>query len=144
MLLMLACGLGVGALVTGVPALRWAIKITGVAYLLWLANKLRRPANMVHVGIDRLNVSFSQSVGLQILNIKAWMLALTLRAGWVSAAAGQPAANLGQRLAIVCAVTAVFASAATSPTHWSGRCCANGWRKAPTCPGSTEPSLCCW
>ncbi len=37
------------------------------------------------------------------------MLALTLTAGWVSAAAGQPAANLSQRLAIVCAVMMVFA-----------------------------------
>jgi threonine/homoserine/homoserine lactone efflux protein len=64
---------------------------------------------MVHVDIERLNVSFLQGVGLQILNIKAWMLALTLTVGWVSAAAGQPAAYFGQRLAIVCVVIVMFA-----------------------------------
>jgi threonine/homoserine/homoserine lactone efflux protein len=37
------------------------------------------------------------------------MLALTLTAGWVVNAAGQPASNPGERLAIICAVMAVFA-----------------------------------
>src|SRR3954452_25383413 len=41
-LLMVACGLGLGALVTGVPGLAWAIKAFGVAYMLWLAFKLAR------------------------------------------------------------------------------------------------------
>ena len=54
-------------------------------------------------------VTFWQGVGLQFLNIKAWMLALTLTAGWVVNAAGQPAANPGERLAIICALMAVFA-----------------------------------
>jgi len=108
-LLMLACGLGLGALVTGVPALRWAVKAGGVAYLLWLAWKLARAGQMTQVQSARLDISFSQGVGLQFLNIKAWMLALTLTAGWVVNAAGQPAPNPGQRLAIICAVMALFA-----------------------------------
>jgi threonine/homoserine/homoserine lactone efflux protein len=37
------------------------------------------------------------------------MLALTLTAGWVVNAAGQPSANPWQRLVIVCAVMLVFA-----------------------------------
>ncbi len=36
-LLMLASGLGLGALVLGVPVLRWGVKAAGVAYMLWLA-----------------------------------------------------------------------------------------------------------
>jgi threonine/homoserine/homoserine lactone efflux protein len=56
-----------------------------------------------------LHVGFWQGVGLQFLNIKAWMLALTLTAGWVVNGAGQPAPNPGERLAIICAVMAVFA-----------------------------------
>jgi threonine/homoserine/homoserine lactone efflux protein len=48
-------------------------------------------------------------VGLQFLNIKAWMLALTLTAGWVVNAGGQPAANPGERLAIICVVMVFFA-----------------------------------
>ena len=37
------------------------------------------------------------------------MLALTLTAGWVVNAGGQPASNPGQRLAIICGVMVLFA-----------------------------------
>ncbi|MBX3586022.1 MAG: LysE family translocator [Ramlibacter sp.] len=108
-LLMLATGLGLGAAITGVPALRWAVKLFGVAYMLWLAWKLAGAGQLSQVDASRLNVTFSQGVGLQFLNIKAWMLALTLTAGWVVNAAGQPATNPGERLAIICAVMMLFA-----------------------------------
>ena len=108
-LLMLASGLGMGALITGVPALRWAVTLLGVAYMFWLAFKLSRAGQLTEVDSDRLNVTFWQGVGLQFVNIKAWMLALTLSAGWVVNAAGQPSANPGERLAIICVVMMVFA-----------------------------------
>lgn len=108
-LLMLACGLGLGAMVTGVPALRWGVKLLGVAYMLWLAWKLSGAAKLSDVDASRLNVTFAQGVGLQFLNIKAWMLALTLTAGWVVNAGGQPAPNPGERLAIICGVMVFFA-----------------------------------
>lgn len=108
-LLMLATGLGLGALITGVPVLRWAVKLAGVAYMLWLAWKLAGAARLAQADPARLQVTFWQGVGLQFVNIKAWMLALTLTAGWVVNAGGQPAPNPGQRLAIVCAVMVVFA-----------------------------------
>jgi len=108
-LLMVSCGLGLGALVTGVPGLAWGIKIFGVAYMLWLAFKLARTDSLASADASRLNVTFSQGVGLQFLNIKAWMLALTLTAGWVVNASGHPADNPGQRLAIISALMMVFA-----------------------------------
>ena len=108
-LLMLACGLGLGAVITTVPALRWGVTLLGVAYMLWLAFKLARASQMTQVDASRLQVGFWQGVGLQFLNIKAWMLALTLSAGWVVNAAGQPAPNPGERLAIVCTVMVGFA-----------------------------------
>jgi len=108
-LLMLGSGLGLGALITGVPALRWAITLLGVAYMLWLAWKLSRAGKMAEIDTTRLNVTFWQGVGLQFVNIKAWMLALTLSAGWVVNAAGQPATNPGERLAIICGVMMAFA-----------------------------------
>jgi threonine/homoserine/homoserine lactone efflux protein len=108
-LLMLGSGLGLGALVLGVPALRWGVKAVGVAYMLWLAWKLSQAAQLAQVDAARLNVGFWQGVGLQFLNIKAWMLALTLTAGWVVNAAGQPSSNPGERLAIICAVMVGFA-----------------------------------
>jgi threonine/homoserine/homoserine lactone efflux protein len=94
-ILMLGSGLGLGALVLGVPALRWGVKAAGVAYMLWLAWKLAGTRQMANVDAARLQVSFMQGVGLQFLNIKAWMLALTLTAGWVVNAGGQPAPNPG-------------------------------------------------
>lgn len=108
-LLMLACGLGVGALVLELPALRIAVKVLGVGYMVWLAWQLGRSARMSTVDPARLQIGFWGGVGLQFVNIKAWMLALTLSAGWVINAAGAPASNPGQRLLIICAVMMVFA-----------------------------------
>ena len=108
-LLMAGSGLGLGALVLGVPALRLAIKLVGVAYMLWLAWRLAGAGQLARVDESRLRVTFWQGVGLQFLNIKAWMLALTLTAGWVVNAAGTPAANPGERLAIISAIMVVFA-----------------------------------
>lgn len=110
-LLLLATGLGLGALVTGIPALTWAIKLAGTAYMVWLAWQLGGARQLAQVDRSRLDVTFAQGVGLQFLNIKAWMLALTLTAGWVVNAGGQPAANPGERLAIISAVMLLFAFA---------------------------------
>jgi threonine/homoserine/homoserine lactone efflux protein len=107
--LMIGSGLGLGALVLGLPALRWAVKLAGVAYMVWLAWRLARAGQLAQVDERRLRVTFWQGVGLQFLNIKAWMLALTLTAGWVVNGAGHPASNPGERLAIISAVMAVFA-----------------------------------
>ena len=107
--LMLASGLGLGALVTGAPALRWAVKLAGAGYMVWLAWKLARTQAMVPVDRPMLDIKFWQGAALQFLNIKAWMLALTLTAGWVVNAGGRPATNPGQRLAITCGVMIVFA-----------------------------------
>ncbi|MGE0351208.1 LysE family translocator [Hydrogenophaga sp.] len=108
-LLMLACGLGLGALVLNVPTLRWGVKLLGVAYMLWLAWKVAGASTLSRLDGARLDITFLQGVGLQFLNIKAWMLALTLTAGWVVNAAGQPASNPGERLAIICGVMVFFA-----------------------------------
>jgi threonine/homoserine/homoserine lactone efflux protein len=108
-LLMLASGLGLGALVLSLPALRWGVKLVGVAYMVWLAWKLSRSSQMAKVDASRLTIGFWSGVGLQFVNIKAWMLALTLSAGWVVSAAGQPSTNPGERLAIICALMVLFA-----------------------------------
>ncbi len=107
--LVLACGFGLGSLVTQMPVLRWSIKAVGVAYLLWLAWKLAGQGSMTQVDQRRLRVTFVQGVMLQFVNIKAWMLALTLTAGWVVNAGMQVAPNPGERLAIVTAFMVFFA-----------------------------------
>lgn len=108
-LLMLVSGLGLGALVTGQPLLRWTVKGLGAGYMVWLALRLARSGRLAEADAARLDVTFWQGVALQFANIKAWMLALTLSAGWVVNAMGQPAANPGERLAIICVLMVGFA-----------------------------------
>jgi threonine/homoserine/homoserine lactone efflux protein len=103
-LIMLASGLGLGALIAGVPALRWTIKFVGVGYMLWLAWKLAQSGQLAQADSTRLSIGFWQGVGLQFVNIKAWMLALTLAAGWVAGQADAP-----RRLAIIVGVMLVYA-----------------------------------
>ena len=89
-ILLTVCAVGLGSLVMAAPALRWAIVLGGVAYLLWLAQRLWRSGQLSQADDARLDVSFVQGVLLQFLNIKAWMLALAIVAGWI---AGRPDAT---------------------------------------------------
>ena len=104
--LLLLCALGLGALVLAVPLLSWAVKIVGVAYLLWLAFKLSQSRQLGEADAARLQVGFWQGVALQFVNIKAWMLALAIVGGWI---AGR--ADPAQRLAVVVPTMLVFAFA---------------------------------
>jgi threonine/homoserine/homoserine lactone efflux protein len=83
-LLFSLCAGGLGALVVAVPMLRMGIQATGIAYLLWLAWKLARSNVLAQVDTARLDVTFAQGVMLQFINIKAWMLALTVVATWLA------------------------------------------------------------
>ena len=49
-----------------------------------LAVKLARASSLGEADASRLNVTFWQGVALQFLNIKAWMLGLTVTAGWLA------------------------------------------------------------
>lgn len=86
-LLFMVCLAGVGALVATVPPLRWAVKGVGVAYLVWLAWKLANTTRLAEADSSQLDVTFWQGAALQFVNIKAWMAALTVSAGWVTVAA---------------------------------------------------------
>ena len=81
--LLLLCAAGLGAVLMAVPALRWGIKVVGIGYLLWLAWKLSRSGKLSEADASRMEISFWQGAALQFVNIKAWMLALTIVAGWV-------------------------------------------------------------
>ena len=105
-LLFSLCAAGVGALVLAAPALRLGITCVGVAYLLWLAFKLARVTALSPSDPGQLQVTFGQGVLLQFLNIKAWMLALTVAAGWL---AGR--ADPWQRFAVLLPVLLLFALA---------------------------------
>lgn len=83
-LLLSLCAAGVGTLVVAMPALRMGVQVLGVGYLLWLALKLWRADALSQADATQLKVTFWQGVMLQFLNIKAWMLALTVVAGWLA------------------------------------------------------------
>jgi threonine/homoserine/homoserine lactone efflux protein len=104
--MLLACALGVGALVGQWPPLRVAIQWAGVAYLLWMAWGLARSDVLLRADASAFDIGFWQGAALQFVNIKAWMLALTISAGWLG---GQPAS--AARLAAVLGVMAAFALA---------------------------------
>ena len=112
------CTLGLGALLLAVPLLAWAVKLLGVAYLLWLAAKLigvrfqfsqlsrqSGPADS-RPGISPPPVTFWQGAALQFVNIKAWLLAVAIVSGWI---AGRGDAAV--RFAIVLPVMLFFAFA---------------------------------
>ena len=94
-LLLLACAGGLGAVIQAAPGLRGGIKALGLGYMLWLAWKLARTRRLAQAD-GGLRVGFWQGVMLQFVNIKAWMNALMISAGWITVA--EP---IGPRLAQV-------------------------------------------
>ena len=102
-LLFSLCAAGIGTLVLALPALRLGVQALGVGYLLWLALKLFRADALAQADAGQLQVTFWQGVLLQFLNIKAWMLALTVVAGWL---AGR--ADMASRFAVVLPIMLAF------------------------------------
>lgn len=112
LMLLVICGAGVGALVLAVPVLRGALLALGVGYLLWLAWRLWG-AGVLGEARAPARVGFVQGMALQFVNVKAWMLAMAMSAGWVAV----PGADMPQvvlRLAIVGGTMVLFALASNS------------------------------
>jgi threonine/homoserine/homoserine lactone efflux protein len=95
-LLLLGCALGMGALLQAAPVLAGLLKWAGLAYMLTLAWKLSQSATLSDADPRRFDMTFTKGVALQFVNIKAWMNALMISAGWVTVA--QP---MWPRLALV-------------------------------------------
>lgn len=103
-LLAVLCALGLGALVLRIPVLYWGIKAVGTGYLLFMAWRLVRARASVASATSTIHLGFFQGVAMQFVNIKAWMLALAISAGWVVGRA-----DLWERLAIVAPTMMAFA-----------------------------------
>ena len=76
----------------------------GIAYLVWLAWKLSQSGQLGEADAARMDVGFWQGAALQFVNIKAWLLSLTIVAGWI---VGRD--DSLQRLGVVLPVMALFA-----------------------------------
>jgi threonine/homoserine/homoserine lactone efflux protein len=68
---------GIGALVLAVPQLHWALKIAGSLYLLWLAWKIATAGGMADVDGDARPLRWWQAALFQVVNPKAWAMAIT-------------------------------------------------------------------
>ena len=102
-LLLGICASGLGGLIVARPLVRWLIQGLGFAYLLWLALQLLKTRSLLSTDAAPLRVGFFRGVLLQFLNIKAWMLALSVIAGWL---AGH--ADHSERLTLVLPVMMAF------------------------------------
>lgn len=83
-------GLGIGAALTSVPALHFALKWGGLAYMLWLAWSLLgigKPAKGLSPGASGQGrpMRFIEAAAFQWVNPKAWMMALGATAAYVPA-----------------------------------------------------------
>ncbi|WP_027169048.1 LysE family translocator [Mesorhizobium sp. WSM3224] len=81
LVLLLAVGLGLGAVLTAVPALHTALKIAGAAYLLYLAWKIAMSRSMSDgKGAEGQPMRFIDAAAFQWVNPKAWVMAITAMA----------------------------------------------------------------
>lgn len=85
-ILLLAVGLGLGALIHTVPGLQFGMKVASAAYLLWLAWKIAfSKASGETTAAAEKPISFFQAALFQWVNPKAWAMALVAMGAYVSA-----------------------------------------------------------
>jgi len=115
-------GAGLGAVFAVEPRLQLVLKICGTLYLLWLAVKLWRAGELKEPGAAR-PISFLQAAAFQFINPKAWLIAITVIATFIS-----PGDHYWLQIALGClvftitgvpsmAVWAIFGSALKSILH---------------------------
>ncbi len=110
--LLVAVGLGLGALLSAYPALHTALKIAGAAYLLYLAWRIARSRSMGGGGNQTRPMSFLEAAAFQWVNPKAWVLAVTAMAVYTDPA---------QPFLSVAIVTAAFTLVnLPSVSSWAG------------------------
>ncbi len=81
LVLLLAVGFGLGAVLTAFPALHTVLKVAGGAYLLYLAWKIAMSRSMgAEAGAKARPMNFLEAAAFQWVNPKAWVMAITAMA----------------------------------------------------------------
>jgi len=81
LILLLAVGFGLGAVLTAFPMLHTGLKIAGGVYLLYLAWKIAMSRSMASKGEAQANpMRFVDAAAFQWVNPKAWVMAITAMA----------------------------------------------------------------
>lgn len=84
--MVLAIGLGLGPILQEHQTVYAVLKVIGGAYVLWLAIKIARSAPPAEAGTDRPDrpVSFLEAALLQLVNPKAWAVALIVTVSYTT------------------------------------------------------------
>lgn len=81
LILLLAVGAGLGAVLLTFPVLHTGLKVAGGAYLLYLAWKIAMSRSMASKGGDTARpMRFIEAAAFQWVNVKAWVMAVTAMA----------------------------------------------------------------
>ncbi|NRP86024.1 LysE family translocator [Rhizobium lusitanum] len=82
--LLIAVGLGLGALLHTVPLLYTALKFAGGAYLVWIAWKIGTSRSLSERESGAQPMSFLSAAAFQWVNPKAWVMAVTAMATYTN------------------------------------------------------------
>ncbi|WP_276117911.1 LysE family translocator [Pararhizobium qamdonense] len=82
--LLIAVGLGLGALLHSVPMLYTGLKFAGGAYLVWIAWKIGTSRTLADGKAGAVPMTFLQAAAFQWINPKAWVMAVTAMATYTS------------------------------------------------------------
>ena len=85
LVLLLAVGFGLGALLETVPWLYTLLKFAGGAYLLWIAWKIGTSRNLGEGTAGARPMTFLQAAAFQWVNPKAWVMAVSAMATYTDA-----------------------------------------------------------
>jgi threonine/homoserine/homoserine lactone efflux protein len=93
--LVLAVGLGLGALFSAVPALQLALKIACALYLLYLAWRIATAGSLSPAAEVARPMRLKEAVAFQAVNPKGWAMALSVAAGYGGASLAHTLTNMG-------------------------------------------------
>lgn len=110
--MVLAIGVGLGAVFTALPWLHTALKYAGGAYLLWLAWRVANSGRGGGPG-EAKPIGFFEAAGFQWVNPKAWIMAVGALAAYTD-----PNVNVWGEAARV--ATAFLFAGIVSSTLWCG------------------------
>jgi threonine/homoserine/homoserine lactone efflux protein len=82
--LLVAVGLGLGALLHSVPMLYMGLKFAGGAYLVWIAWKIGTSRTLSEGKAGAVPMTFLQAAAFQWINPKAWVMAVTAMATYTT------------------------------------------------------------
>lgn len=123
--LIIAVGAGLGVIFQNYPAIHWALRITGSAYLIWLAWKIAGISSIGTTDKGEQPISFFRAATFQWLNPKVWMMALSAIGTFTSLGGNM----LHETLFVAAIFALVCMPAATTWTLFG--VVIRGWLKSP-------------